>query len=63
MADYALTATDQTVIRTADGAQIPINAPGNRDWETYEAWLAAGGVPDPYTGPPFPVPEGEAHGA
>ena len=46
MADYQLTDTD-TVIRTRDGACIP-NDPDNRDWIEYQAWLADGGVPDPY---------------
>lgn len=49
MADYQLTSTDEQVIRTVDQAWIP-NDPGNRDWVEYEAWLAAGGIPDP---PPF----------
>jgi hypothetical protein len=51
MADYQLTATDATVIRTADQASIP-NDPANRDWKEYEKWLADGGVPDPYVKPP-----------
>jgi hypothetical protein len=46
MADYQLTATDASVIRTADQACIP-NDPANRDWMEYQSWLAAGGVPDP----------------
>jgi hypothetical protein len=55
MAEYQLTATDQAVIRTADGAFIP-NDPANRDWLEYQDWLAAGGVPDPYVPPPDPPP-------
>jgi hypothetical protein len=53
MADYQLTQTEE-VIRSADGARIP-NDPGNRDRIEYEAWLADGGVPDPYV-PPEPQP-------
>jgi hypothetical protein len=53
MSDYQLTATEATVIRTADQAHIP-NDPANRDWQEYQDWLAAGGVPDPYVPPPPP---------
>jgi hypothetical protein len=53
MADYKLATPDPNgpVIRTADQAHIPA-APGNRDWDDYQDWLAAGGVPDPY---PYPL--------
>lgn len=55
MADYRLT-DSEIVIRAADNASIP-NDPLNRDRIDYEAWLAAGGVPDPYDSPPAPVPD------
>jgi hypothetical protein len=56
MADYQLTATDDVVIRTSDGASIP-NSPDNRDWVEYQEWLYAGNTPDPYVPPPEPKPE------
>jgi hypothetical protein len=56
MADYQLTATDASVIRTEDGACIP-NDPANRDWVEYQKWLADSGVPDPYVEPETPPPQ------
>ena len=54
MADYQLTASENTVIRVEDGAYIP-NDPANRDWVEYQNWLAFGNEPDPYV-PPEPGP-------
>jgi hypothetical protein len=56
MAEYQLTATDSSVIRTADQAYIP-NDPANRDYADYQKWLADGGVPDPYVPPPEMPPQ------
>jgi len=53
-AEYKLTVTS-CVERTADKVWIP-NDPANVDWQAYQAWLAEGGVPDPYTAPPPPPP-------
>ena len=55
MADYQLTASEHTIIRTADGACIP-DDPTNRDYQDYLKWLEEGGVPDPYVEPPPPEP-------
>ena len=59
MAEYQLT-EGTTVIRTADHRWIP-DDPGNLDRQDYNAWLEAGGVPDPYVEPePAPaVPTAE----
>jgi hypothetical protein len=48
MADYKLLRLGGGVQRLADGAFIP-DAPGNRDWNEYQEWLAAdpANVPDP----------------
>ena len=43
-----------TVLRTADGAVIPL-APGNQDFAAYQAWLAAGNTPDPTPIAPQPI--------
>lgn len=52
MPEYQLTDRD-IVIRVADGANIPKD-PENVDREAYDAWIAAGGVPDPYVPPAQP---------
>jgi hypothetical protein len=53
MADYRLTTSPDFVVRNVDEAWIPKD-PANRDYIQYEAWVAAGGVPDPI--PPVIVP-------
>ena len=42
---YTLT-SGSSVIRDADGAYIP-DDPGNADWQTFQAWIAAGNTPNP----------------
>jgi hypothetical protein len=54
MAAYGSTSSD-AVIRASDGALIP-NDPANRDYAAYQAWLADGGLPDPYAAPAPVVP-------
>ncbi len=41
---YTLIANSAYVTRDADGATIPSD-PRNSDWQTYQAWLAAGNTP------------------
>jgi hypothetical protein len=55
MEEYALTASEHTILRTADQAYIP-DDPANTDYAEYLKWLEAGGVPDPYVEPPPPEP-------
>lgn len=55
MAEYQLTATDTSILRTADKAWIP-TVVGNRDYDEYLKWVEVGGVPDPYVEPPPPPP-------
>ena len=49
---YQLT-SDDTILRLSDNAFIP-QAPGNRDFAEYTAWLADGNTPEP--APPEPAP-------
>ena len=49
MNNYKLTSSG--VIRIADGAQIPSDT-GNRDWQDYLAWRAAGNTALPIDQPP-----------
>ena len=42
------------VRRVSDNAFIP-DDPQNRDWQAYQAWLKAGGVPNPAPPPPPPI--------
>lgn len=53
MADYKLTLDGQTIVRTSDGANIPLNE-CNRDYRGYLAWIAEGNTPDPAD--PLPPP-------
>lgn len=43
---YQLPHDGHHVIRIPDGAAIPPDS-GNRDWQEYQAWISAGGVPLP----------------
>jgi hypothetical protein len=48
---YQLVTNSDGVLRVEDNAYIP-NDGGNRDWQEYQDWLAAGNTPDP--APPLP---------
>jgi hypothetical protein len=50
---YQLLANNDSVQCVDTGAFIPA-APGNRDWDAYQDWLAAGNTPLPVPLPPAP---------
>jgi len=52
---WKLTATPD-MVTDDDGRFIPRD-PMNSDWQSYEAWVAAGNTPEAYVAPPAPVPE------
>lgn len=52
MAQYRI-GQNGSIIRASDGAAIPADDT-NRDYSAYQAWIAEGGVADPYV-PPAPT--------
>jgi hypothetical protein len=52
---YQLTSGD-TILRLSDNAYIP-QAPGNRDYAEYLAWVEEGNTPLPAPEPPAPGPD------
>ena len=60
MAKYKL--VDNGVLDTETGAYIP-NAEGNRHWQEYQEWLAAGNTPDPADPEPAPPTAAERYDA
>ena len=56
MAKYRLSKTADSVIRTADNANIPATVT-SKDWRQYLEWLSAGNNPDPVTPEPPPTQE------
>ena len=53
-ASYQLLASPGVILRVADGAYIP-TAPGNKDYQAYLAWAAAGNTADPVPVPSKPT--------
>ena len=53
MAKYKFT-LGASVIRTEDSASIPFDGM-NADYQAYQAWCNAGGIPDPADPEPAPV--------
>ncbi len=45
MKEYKLLQTETQILRTLDGATIPLQE-GNRDYNEYRDWLEAGNQPD-----------------
>jgi hypothetical protein len=43
---YKLTKEGYMILRTTDGAYIPVN-PDNTDYQAYLKWVSEGGVPTP----------------
>ena len=52
---YTLVYNSTTIVRDADGAQIPADS-ANVDYQNYLAWVMAGNRATPATPPPAPVP-------
>ena len=44
---YKLILKSEMIIRTTDGANIPPDS-GNRDYQEYLKWIAAGNTPEPW---------------
>jgi hypothetical protein len=57
-ADYQHIRDYDGVLRYSDGATIPPD-PANRDWQTYQQYVDAGGETDPAPEPPPTDPKGD----